>query len=208
MLEDPGGDLLDCLIGRPLDMKQLLRIAIGIVKALGRFHAQGLVHRDIRPANILVDAATGDAWLMGFGLTSRVPRQHQSPEAPEVIAGTLEYMAPEQTGRMNRSIDSRSDLYSLGVTLYEMFVGALPFAAGDPMEWVHSHLARQPLSPGERVSDIPEPVSAIVMKLLSKPQRTVTRPPRVSRRICGAALDEWNVRGRDRSLSSRRTGHV
>jgi PAS domain S-box-containing protein len=168
VLENPGGESLGRLIGGLLDIKQFLRAAIGIVKALSRFHARGLVHRDVRPGNILVNAAAGDAWLMGFGLTSRLPRQRQSPEAPEVIAGTLQYMAPEQTGRMNRSIDSRSDLYSLGVTFYEMLVGALPFTASDPMEWVHCHLARQPLAPSERVSSIPEPISAIVMKLLSK----------------------------------------
>ena len=168
VLKDPGGDSLNRLIGGFLETKQFLRAAIGIAKALSDFHVRGLVHRDVRPGNILVNAASGDAWLMGFGLTSRLPRQRQSLEAPEVIAGTLEYMAPEQTGRMNRSIDSRSDLYSLGVTLYEMLVGALPFTASDPMEWVHCHLARQPLAPSERVSNIPGPISAIVMKLLSK----------------------------------------
>ena len=84
---------------------------------------------------------------MGFGIASRLPRERQSPEPPEFIAGTLAYMAPEQTGRMNRSIDSRSDLYSLGVTLYEMLTGTLPFTASDPMEWVHCHIARQPMPP-------------------------------------------------------------
>jgi serine/threonine protein kinase len=84
-----------------------------------------------------------------------------------VIAGTLAYMAPEQTGRMNRSVDSRSDLYALGVTFFEMLTGALPFTAADPMEWVHRHLARQPTPPGERAKGIPRPLSAIVMKLLA-----------------------------------------
>ena len=85
-----------------------------------------------------------------------------------MIAGTLAYMAPEQTGRMNRSIDSRSDLYSFGITLYEMLTGALPFMASDPMEWVHCHIARQPLPPVERLKDLPVSVSAIVSKLLAK----------------------------------------
>jgi serine/threonine protein kinase len=195
VLEDPGGISLDCLIGRPLDIKQLLRTAIGIAQALGHFHAQGLVHRDVRPANILVDAVTGNAWLMGFGLTSRLPRQHQSAEAPEVVAGALEYMAPEQTGRMNRSIDSRSDLYSLGVTLYEMFVGELPFAASDPMEWVHCHLARRALSPSERVSRIPEPVSAIVMKLLSKTAEDRYQTAAGIEADLRRCLREWDARG-------------
>ena len=105
---------------------------------------------------------------MGFGIASRLPRERQAPAPPEVIAGTLAYMAPEQTGRMNRSIDARSDLYALGVTLYEMLTGELPFAASDPMEWVHCHIARQPAPPDERVAGIPRPLSAIVMKLLAK----------------------------------------
>ena len=105
---------------------------------------------------------------MGFGVASRLPRERQAPAPPEVIAGTLAYMAPEQTGRMNRSIDSRSDLYSLGVTLYEMLTGELPFTASDPMEWVHCHIARQPAPPDERVAGVPGPLSAIVMKLFAK----------------------------------------
>ena len=196
VLEDPGGDSLNRLIGGFLETKQFLRAAIGIAKALSRFHARGLVHRDVRPGNILVNAATGDAWLMGFGLTSRLPRQRQSPEAPEVIAGTLEYMAPEQTGRMNRSIDSRSDLYSLGVTLYEMLVGALPFTASDPMEWVHCHLARQPLAPSERVSNIPGPISAIVMKLLSKTAEDRYQTAAGVEADLRRCLTEWETRGR------------
>ena len=105
---------------------------------------------------------------MGFGIASRLPRERQAPEPPEFIAGTLPYMAPEQTGRMNRSIDSRSDLYSLGVTLYEMLTGTLPFTASDPMELVHAHIARQPTPPCERLKSIPRAVSAIIMKLLAK----------------------------------------
>ena len=116
---------------------------------------------------MLVDAA-GNVRLTGFGIASRLPRERQPPAPPEIIAGTLAYMAPEQTGRMNRSIDARSDLYSLGVTLYQMLTGALPFTAADPMEWVHCHIARQPMPPRERVTDVPAPVSAIVMKLLAK----------------------------------------
>ena len=98
VLEDPGGDSLHRLIGRPLDIKQFLRAAIGIVKALRRFHARGLVHRDIRPGNILVNATAGDAWLMGFGLTSRLPRQRQSPEAPKSSPGPLSIWLPSKPG--------------------------------------------------------------------------------------------------------------
>src|SRR6202007_1859633 len=113
-------------------------------------------------------SASGAVWLTGFGIASRLPRERQSAEPPEMIAGTLAYMAPEQTGRMNRSIDSQSDLYSLGVTFYEMLTGVLPFTASDPMEWVHCHIARQPVPPDQYAKDIPGPLSAIVMKLLAK----------------------------------------
>jgi PAS domain S-box-containing protein len=168
VLEDPGGAPLDRLLGRPLDVSHFLRIAIPLAGALRRVHERGLIHKDIKPANILVDAASGGVWLTGFGIASRLPREHQAAAPPEVIAGTLAYMPPEQTGRMNRSVDSRSDLYALGVTFYEMLTGQLPFTAADPMEWVHCHIARQPVPPNEQVAGIPGPLSAIVMKLLAK----------------------------------------
>jgi len=168
VLEDPGGEPLDRLLGKPLDVTLFLRIAIALVAAVRQMHERGLIHKDIKPANVLVDPARERAWLTGFGIASRLPREHRAPEPPEVIAGTLAYMAPEQTGRMNRSVDSRSDLYALGVTFYEMLTGALPFTAADPMEWVHCHIARRPVAPEERALDIPGRVSAIVMKLLAK----------------------------------------
>src|ERR1700677_4859241 len=155
VLEDPGGSPLERMLGRPMDMTQFLRIAVTLAAVIGRVHAQGLIHKDLRPANILVDAAGGGVRLTGFGIASRLPRERQAPGPPEEIAGTLAYMAPEQTGRMNRSVDSRSDLYSLGVTLYEMITGKLPFSASDPMEWVHCHIARRPVPPQERAS-VPE----------------------------------------------------
>ena len=155
VLEDPGGELLDRLLGRPLEVRQFLRIAMPLAAALRCVHERGLIHKDIKPANVLVDRASGRAWLTGFAIASRLPREHRGPEPPEMIAGTLAYMAPEQTGRMNRSVDSRSDLYALGVTFYEMLTGTLPFAAADPMEWVHCHIARQPVPPDERVAGIP-----------------------------------------------------
>jgi PAS domain S-box-containing protein len=168
LLDDPGGEPLERFIGRRMETGRFLRLAVGLAAALGQLHQRGLIHKDIKPANALVDATTGRVWLTGFGIASRLPREHQSPEPPELIAGTLAYMAPEQTGRMNRSIDSRSDLYSLGVTLYEMLTGALPFTASDPMEWVHCHIARQPVAPAERLKGLPETLSAIISKLLAK----------------------------------------
>src|SRR6202163_5091807 len=168
ILEDPGGEPLDRLLGQPMELSRFLRFAVGLAAALGKLHQQGLIHKDIKPANILMDSASGAVWLTGFGIASRLPRERQSAEPPEMIAGTLAYMAPEQTGRMNRSIDSRSDLYSLGVTFYEMLTGVLPFTASDALEWVHCHIARKPMSPSERAREIPGPIADIVLKLLAK----------------------------------------
>ena len=148
------GEPLDRLLGAPMEVGRFLGLAIAIAAAVGKLHQRGLVHKDIKPANILVNDATDEVRLTGFGIASRLARERQSPHPPETIAGTLAYMAPEQTGRMNRSIDSRSDLYALGVTFYQMLTGALPFTAADPMEWVHCHLARRPVAPAERRSEV------------------------------------------------------
>src|SRR5215470_13683041 len=117
VLEDAGGEPLERLLGAPLEVGRFLRLAIATAAALGKLHQRRLVHKDIKPANILFNEATGEVRLTGFGIASRLARERQSPHPPEMIAGTLAYMAPEQTGRMNRSIDSRSDFYALGVTL-------------------------------------------------------------------------------------------
>ncbi len=167
-IQDPGGAFLSQSMQAPWSIDAFLRSAIGIAIALGALHSRGFVHKDLRPDNLIVEAATGQAWLTGFGLCSRSPKHRQVAESSETLTGTFAYISPEHTGRMNRSIDSRSDLYSLGVILYEMLVGALPFAAVDPMEWVHCHIARAPVAPHLRRADIPAPVSAIVMKLLAK----------------------------------------
>ncbi|HEY2663771.1 MAG TPA: AAA family ATPase, partial [Candidatus Binataceae bacterium] len=170
VLKDPGGEPLDRILeraqGQPLDLTRALRIAIGLTTALGQVHRHGLMHKDIKPENVLVDDADR-VWLTGFGIASRLPRERQAPTPPEILSGTLAYMAPEQTGFMNRSVDSRSDFYSQGVILYRMLTGALPFAAADPLEWVHCHIARRPTLPRDRAA-VPEPLSAIVTKLLAK----------------------------------------
>ncbi len=196
VLEDQGGEPLDRLLERQLDLTRFLRIAIGLSSALGRLHEHGIIHKDIKPANVMVDPTSSQVWLAGFGIASDLPRERQAPEPPETIAGTLAYMAPEQTGRMNRSIDSRSDLYSLGVTLYEMLTGAPPFAASDPLEWVHCHIARQPMQPGERSKNVPGPVSAIILKLLAKTAEERYQTAAGAESDLRRCLAEWETRGR------------
>src|ERR1700761_2698057 len=196
VLEDPGGEFLHRLIQGPMEITQFLRIAIGLSTALGQLHKRSVIHKDLKPSNILVDAATGHAWLTGFGIATRLPRERQSPGPPEFIAGTLPYMAPEQTGRMNRSIDLRSDLYALGVTLYEMLTGSLPFIASDPMDWVHCHIARQPVPPDEHLKGIPRMLSAIVMKLLAKTAEERYQSAVGLARDLQHCLDEWETQQR------------
>src|SRR3981189_1174780 len=144
----PRREPLDRLLGAPMEVRSFLRLAIAIAAALTQVHRRDLVHKDIKPANILVNRTTGEVKLTGFGIASRLPRERQGPAPPRSDAGTPAPIAPEQTGRMNRSIDARSDLYALGVTLYQMLTGSLPFTAADPMEWVHRHVARKPAPPG------------------------------------------------------------
>ncbi len=198
ILADPGGEPLDRVLerneDRPLDLTRVLHIAIGLAKALGQVHRQGLIHKDIKPANVLVDDA-GNVWLTGFGIASQLPHERQSPLPIEIIAGTLAYMAPEQTGRMNRSIDSRSDLYSFGVTLYQMLTGKLPFAAADPLEWVHCHIARWPTPPGDYAA-VPEPLSAITMKLLAKNAEERYQTASGLEADLRKCLEDWRSHGR------------
>jgi predicted ATPase/signal transduction histidine kinase/GAF domain-containing protein len=196
VLEDPGGAVLARLLGQPLGITEFLRIGISLAGALRQLHARGLFHKDIKPANILVDVAGGGVWLTGFGIASRLPRECPNPEPPDAIAGTLSYMAPEQTGRMNRSIDGRSDLYSLGVTFYEMLTGTLPFTAADPLEWVHCHIARRPAPPHERRIDTPGALSAITMKLLAKTAEERYQTAGGVEADLRRCLAEWETHGR------------
>src|SRR5258706_11773703 len=195
VLDDPGGEPLDRLIRGPMEMGQFLRLAVGLAGALRELHSRNLIHKDVKPNNVLVDTRTGHVRLMGFGIASRLRPERQSRAPPEFIDGTLPYMAPEQTGRMNRSIDSRSDLYALGVTLYETLTGSLPFSASNPMEWVHCHIARHPVPPHERVNSVPVCVSALVMKLLAKtPEERYQTASGVESDL-RRCLSEWEAHG-------------
>jgi len=196
LLEDPGGFPLESRVGAPMALESFLRFAVAAASALGKVHQRGLIHREIKPANILVDEDNEEVRFTGFGIASRLPRERQSPEPPSMIAGAMAYMAPEQTGRMNRSTDSRSDLYSLGVTLYQALTGSLPFNATDPMEWIHCHIARSPPAPSERIPSLPPVVSAIVQKLLAKPAEERYQTAAALEHDLRRCLDRWQAHQR------------
>jgi predicted ATPase/signal transduction histidine kinase len=168
VLEDLGGVSLASLLGAPMEVGRFLRIAIGIAQAVGELHRQGIIHKDLKPSNMLVHTGTGVVSLVGLGMATRLLREPQPARNRDLIEGSLPYMSPEQTGRMNRVVDYRTDLYSLGVTLYEMLTGMRPFEARDALEWVHCHIARTPMPPAERVPGVPRVLSDIVMRLCAK----------------------------------------
>lgn len=180
IFEDFGGDSLQLLLHHhPLTLAEFLDIAIQITDGLNQIHAANIIHKDINPSNIVYNPQTGKIKLIDFGIASVLSRENPTLQNPNVIEGTLAYISPEQTGRMNRYVDYRTDFYSLGVTLYELLTGNLPFEAQDAMELVHCHLAKYPTPPhlvdkskqmqeGKGVGEIPQAVSDIVLKLLAK----------------------------------------
>ncbi|XYH96664.1 AAA family ATPase [Sorangium sp. So ce1128] len=154
----------------PLPLGVALRLGAALSRSLGEVHRRGILHRDIKPHNVLVDAERTHTCLIDFGLATWWTPKLAAQLSLEAVSGTLAYMAPEQTGRMNRAPDARADLYALGATLYQMLTGALPFDATDALELIHAHIARAPVPPHERAPErsIPEAVSAIVLKLMAK----------------------------------------
>ena len=182
ILEDFGGiSLKEHLSNHQLKLQEFLQIGIKLAETLGQLHEHHVIHKDIKPSNIIVNIETGDVKIADFAIASLLPGENPALSHPNLLEGTLAYMSPEQTGRMNRAIDYLSDFYSLGVTFYEMLCGELPFSAIDPMELVHCHIAKMPVAPYEnrkhklegtinqsQSDEIPQAISNIVMKLLEK----------------------------------------
>ncbi|MDZ8104398.1 MAG: AAA family ATPase [Nostoc sp. DedQUE12a] len=169
ILQDFEGETLkDIISTHNLKLNNFLQIGIQLATTLYQLHQNHLIHKDIQPHNILIDSNTGQIKIIDFSIASRLSRENQIVNDLNLLEGSLAYMSPEQTGRMNRSIDYRTDFYSLGVTFYEMLTSKLPFVADDPLELVHSHIAKIPVPPHELNSKIPLAVSDIVMKLLAK----------------------------------------
>jgi predicted ATPase/signal transduction histidine kinase/CheY-like chemotaxis protein len=169
VLEDFGGDSLALLnLAGQLDMVDFLTLAIDIADILGRIHQQHIIHKDINPSNIVLNPGTKQVKIIDFGISTVLSRENTPFRNPNVLEGTLAHISPEQTGRMNRVVDYRTDFYSLGVTFYELLTGQLPFAEDTPLELIHSHIAKQPVLPHHIDSTIPPLLSEITMKLMAK----------------------------------------
>lgn len=169
VLEDFGATSLDRLWrGRRMPAVEVLDLALTLTATLGEIHSRRVIHKDLNPSNIVANPHTGVVKIIDFGISSVLPRERLMAQEPAHLEGTLAYMAPEQTGRTSRSVDERADFYALGATLYELLTGHVLFESDDPLEVLHGHLARLPVSPEERVPGIDPMLAAIVLRLLAK----------------------------------------
>ncbi|MEG4634507.1 AAA family ATPase [Microcoleus sp. AR_TQ3_B6] len=168
-VEDFGGESLTIWMQqRSFTLEEFLQIAIATTGILGQIHRENIIHKDINPSNIVYNPQTKQLKIIDFGISTQLTRETPNLKNPNVLEGTLAYISPEQTGRMNRALDYRADFYSLGVTFYELLTGQLPFETEDALELVHYHIARQPIPPHEIDPTIPLILSQIVSKLMEK----------------------------------------
>lgn len=169
VMEDFGGESLKNILEKQkIDLKTFLEIGVTLSESLAGIHKLNIIHKDIKTHNIIMNTETEEVKIIDFGISNYVANEKQNTGSEQALRGTLAYISPEQTGRMNQKIDHRTDLYSLGITLYEIITGKLPFESNDPMELVHSHIAVNPVPPHEVDPHIPKVVSEIIMKLLMK----------------------------------------
>ncbi|MGL5196069.1 MAG: ATP-binding protein, partial [Chroococcales cyanobacterium] len=168
-VEDFGGESLKHWSSeRTWNLEEFLHLALAITEALGQIHAANIIHKDINPSNLVFNPITGEVKIIDFGISTQLTRENTTLKNPNILEGTLPYLSPEQTGRMNRCIDYRSDFYSLGVTFYELLTHQLPFETTDPLELVHCHIAKQPVPPLDLDANIPPVLSEIILKLMAK----------------------------------------
>ncbi|OJH41597.1 trifunctional serine/threonine-protein kinase/ATP-binding protein/sensor histidine kinase [Cystobacter ferrugineus] len=167
LMERLRGEPLSEFVGQPMAVPRFLELALSLASTLAQVHRHGVIHKDIKPANIIAEPE-GGARLVDFGVATLQRVEHLEAAPAPLIEGTLAYMSPEQTGRMNRQVDYRTDFYSLGVTFYELLTGIRPFHGRDALEWFHAHIAQRPKPPHELVPAVPPAVSAVVLKLLAK----------------------------------------
>ncbi len=169
VLEDFGGQSLkQALFNQKLELLEFLKIAVQLAKALVSLHSHNIIHKDIKADNIIINPKTGEVKLTDFSIASRLSKEKLQLTNPNQLEGTLAYMSPEQTGRMNRVLDYRTDFYSLGVTFYEMLTRRLPFQSNDPLELIHSHIAKQPIAIQQLNPEVPKAIANVVEKLMAK----------------------------------------
>src|SRR6476469_5712444 len=169
ILEDCGGQSLKHYqAGKSIKLLKFLPLAIQVAQTLGELHQNQIIHKDIKPSNIIITPDLVQVKITDFSMATRLSREIHQNSNTTALEGTLAYIYPEQTGRMNRDLDYRTDFYSLGITFYEMLTGELPFNSTDPLELIHSHIAVTPVPPHQLNSEVPSIVSSIVMKLLAK----------------------------------------
>ncbi|MBP0595865.1 AAA family ATPase [Paraburkholderia sp. LEh10] len=195
-LEDPGGVVLSSIATRLLPLGKVLSIAANVAAALNALHARGLVHNDVRPEHVLVDEQTEAVAMTGFGLTSIASTDDLDNVPSALLMDVLPYMSPERTGLVNRRADCRSDLYSLGILLYRMLTGEFPYLARSAREWLHCHIAKEPISLDEYHLDVPEPVAAIINRLLSKATEDRYQTARGLEHDLRLCADRWRQDGR------------
>ncbi|BDA69475.1 multi-sensor signal transduction multi-kinase [Rivularia sp. IAM M-261] len=189
-----------------ISLSQFFPIAIEIISILEGLHRYRVIHKDIKPANILINPSTGEVKIIDFSLATLLPREIQFLTNPNILEGTLAYISPEQTGRMNRGIDYRSDFYSLGVTFFELLTGQLPFTATDPIELVYSHIAKQPLKASDINTNIPPVLSDIVTKLMSKNAEDRYQSTHGLKYDLSMCRDQWQTVNKTRNIGAFELG--
>ncbi|QSQ19086.1 AAA family ATPase [Pyxidicoccus parkwayensis] len=195
VLEDCGGEALSLQCGQaPVSLETFFKVALGITRPLIELHRH-VIHKNLNPRNILWNARTEEVRLIDFGIASEISHEHQVLQAPRMLEGSLPYLSPEQTGRMSRNLDCRSDLYSLGITFYELLTGQRPFTAADPMQWIHCHIARLPPPPRQLQPALPEMLSQLVLRLLAKDPEDRYQSAHGLWRDLEECQRQWHARG-------------
>ncbi|MFB8793577.1 MAG: serine/threonine-protein kinase [Microcoleus sp.] len=192
----------------PLLLDEFLPIAIQVVQSIEGLYHNRIIHKDIKPQNIIINPQTKEVKLIDFSISSLLPRENQEIQNPNVLEGTLAYMSPEQTGRMNRGLDYRTDFYSLGVTFYELLTGQLPFNSIEPMELVHCHIARMPTSPIALVPAIPVMLNNMIMKLMAKTPELRYQSAIGLRYDLENCWQEWQENGKIREFALGTSGYL
>jgi len=169
VMEDLGGlSLAEHGKAGAWPLAEFLRLALELAQAVGEIHQRGVIHKDLNASNVQFEPATGAIQIIDFGIATQLAKEVLEFRPATVLEGTLPYISPEQTGRMNRGLDYRSDFYSLGVTLYELLTGRLPFASDDPLAVVHAHVASAPAPSHGIDPETPKALSDLVLKLMVK----------------------------------------